>query len=74
MKKSVQHGKLSLICFLQQHYYLKLPAKFLGKSHASKRRFPCSFSYFRSTFASSSTNSLFVVSPHLLKFVSSFSI
>ena len=44
-----------------------------SKNNCTKRRFSCSFSYFCSTFAASSTNSLSEISPHMLKFGSSLS-
>ena len=42
-------------------------------SNCAKRRFSCCFSYFCSTYAASSTNSLTEISSHMLKFGSSLS-
>ena len=45
-----------------------------SENHCTKRRCSCCFSYFCSTFAGSSTNSLSGISPDMLTFGSSLSV
>lgn len=70
--KSVNHGKLWSICFVQQHFF-QFPAKFLGKSCARSDVCLVIFLIFFSTLICSFKNKLAVRTfpPVMLKFGSS---